>query len=86
MPQPGSFAIVPASNRNISSANSYAPATIQQSGSQPIRFNPPLVVDGNREADELLQKQICQQVGRKDNRLNERISCRCTINRPNLID
>lgn len=61
-PQPGSFAVVPASNRGSSSATSFSATVVPHGETQPIRFNPPLVVDGNKETDELLQKQICQQV------------------------
>lgn len=60
-PQAGSFAVVPSSNRNTAN-NSFTTAVVQQGGSQPIRFNP-LVVDGNKDSDGLLPKQLCQQVG-----------------------
>ncbi|XP_031641042.1 mucin-12 isoform X2 [Contarinia nasturtii] len=65
-PQAGSFAVVPSSNRNIvnsSSSGLVSSTVVQQSGSQPIpvRFNPQLIVDGNKEStsyDGLLQKQL----------------------------
>lgn len=49
-PQAGSFAVVPASNRNTpTSAGIVSSSVVQQSGAQPIpvRFNPQLIVDGS---------------------------------------
>lgn len=73
-PQAGSFAVVPSSNRNVVNSNItsglVSSTVVQQSGSQPIpvRFNPQLIVDGNKESssyDGLLQKQLGhQQVNR----------------------
>lgn len=68
-PQAGPFAVVPSSNRNIvnnTSSNLVSSTVVQQSGSQPIpvRFNPQLIVDGNKESgayDGLLQKQLSHQ-------------------------
>lgn len=67
-PQAGSFAVVPSSNRNIvnsSTGGIISSTVVQQSGSQPIpvRFNPQLIVDGNKESgyDGLLQKQLGHQ-------------------------
>lgn len=67
-PQAGSFAVVPSSNRNVvnSSGGLVSSTVVQQSGSQPIpvRFNPQLIVDGNKESsayDGLLQKQLGHQ-------------------------
>lgn len=65
-PQAGSFAVVPSSNRSVVNSTSGGLVTstvVQQSGSQPIpvRFNPQLIVDGNKESaayDGLLQKQL----------------------------
>lgn len=65
-PQAGSFAVVPSSNRNVvnsSSSGLVSSTVVQQTGSQPIpvRFNPQLIVDGNKEStsyDGLLQKQL----------------------------
>lgn len=65
-PQAGSFAVVPSSNRSIVNSTTSGLVTstvVQQSGSQPIpvRFNPQLIVDGNKESasyDGLLQKQL----------------------------
>ncbi|XP_055317926.1 uncharacterized protein LOC129576619 isoform X3 [Sitodiplosis mosellana] len=65
-PQAGSFAVVPSSNRSVvnSSTGGLVTSTVvQQSGSQPmpVRFNPQLIVDGNKEStsyDGLLQKQL----------------------------
>lgn len=69
-PQAGSFAaVVPVSSRNTSSISTsvVSSAMVQQAGAQPIpvRFNPQLIVDGNKESssyDGLLQKQLSQQV------------------------
>lgn len=69
-PQAGSFAaVVPVSSRNASniSTSVVTSAMVQQAGVQPIpvRFNPQLIVDGNKESssyDGLLQKQLSQQV------------------------
>lgn len=69
-PQAGSFAVVPSSNRNVVNCVTgglVSSTVVQQSGSQPIpvRFNPQLIVDGNKEAssyDGLLQKQLGQQI------------------------
>lgn len=68
-PQAGSFAVVPSSNRNIvnnTTSGMISSSVVQQSGSQPIpvRFNPQLIVDGNKEAssyDGLIQKQLGHQ-------------------------
>lgn len=69
-PQAGSFALVPSSNRTVVNSTSGGLITstvVQQSGSQPIpvRFNPQLIVDGNKESvtyDGLLQKQLGGQI------------------------
>lgn len=69
-PQAGSFAVVPSSNRSVvnSTVGGLVTSTVvQQSGSQPIpvRFNPQLIVDGNKESvayDGLLQKQLGGQI------------------------
>lgn len=68
-PQAGSFAVVPSSSRNVvnnTSSGMISSTVVQQSGSQPIpvRFNPQLLVDGNKESssyDGLIQKQLGHQ-------------------------
>lgn len=49
VPQAGSFAVVPASNRTSNNATLVSTAAIQNAQPIPVRFNPQLIVDGGTQ-------------------------------------